>query len=348
MEMESNLIMKNQKLEAFGILRKALIISTRNTNFFIFTILTSFPLFCFLVYYESSLQKSLVEISKILNPPHKHNNFIGYNAYFNLSWSIPLDIATKLNKEFPYELTHLGLLYLVPLHLLKLSTVIVIVHLASKIYTEEIPTTMTFKEMVHRPFGKTRLKGAFVTYVYVLFLSTCTLLGLAWLGITYYALFRDFSFMDDRVSYALFRNFSFTDDRVSYAVLCWPSFVALLTMYLAWSSVWNVSVVISILEGTRGIKAFGQAIYLTSGCEWKGFILMLIFCAWEVGLRLPCLYIGSYERGNYIGLVAQVSLFCFGNVLKWVACMIYFYDCKNRALEKKLIMKGKKRAESCG
>lgn len=136
------------------------------------------------------------------------------------------------------------------------------------------------------------------------------------------------------------------DDRVSYAVLCWPSFVALLAMYLAWSSVWNVSVVISILEGTRGIKAFGQAIYLTSGCEWKGFILMLIFCAWEVGIRLPCLYIGSYERGNYI--VAQVSLFCFGNVLKWVACMIYFYDCKNRALEKKLIMKGKKRVESCG
>ncbi|KAI5352381.1 PREDICTED: transmembrane [Prunus dulcis] len=331
MEMESNLIMKNQKLEAFGILRKALIISTRNTNFFIFIILTSLPLFCFLVYYESSLQKSLVEISKILNP--LHNNVHSYNAYFNLSWSIPLDIAKKLNKEFPYELTHLGLLYLVPLHLLKLSTVIVIVHLASKIYTEEIPTTMTFKEMVHRPFGKTRLKGTFVTYVYVLFLSTFTLLGLAWLGITYYALFRDFSFMDDRVS---------------YAVLCWPSFVALLAMYLAWSSVWNVSVVISILEGTRGIKAFGQAIYLTSGCEWRGFILMLIFCAWEVGLRLPCLYIGSYERGNYIGLVAQVSLFCFGNVLKWVACMIYFYDCKNRALEKKLMMKSKKRVESCG
>lgn len=322
--------MKNQKLEALGILRKALIISARNTNFFIFTILTSLPLFCFLVYYESSLQKSLVDISKIRNP--LYSNVHGYRAYFNLSWSIPLDIATKLNKEFPYQLTHLGLFYLVPLHLLNLSIVIVIVHLASKIYAEEIPTTMTFKEMVHRPFGKTRLKGIFVTYVYFLFLSTCILLGLAWLGIIYYAVFRDFSFMDDHAS---------------YAVLC-PSFVALLVMYLAWSSVWNVSVVISILEGTRGIKAFGQAIYLTNGCEWRGFILMLIFCAWEVGLRLPCLYIGSYERGNYIGLVAQVSLFCFGNVLKWIACMIYFYDCKNRSLEKKLIMKGKKRVESCG
>ncbi|PQQ18314.1 uncharacterized protein Pyn_36025 [Prunus yedoensis var. nudiflora] len=329
MEMESNLLMKNQKLEAFGILRKALIISARNTNFFIFTILTSLPLFCFLVYCESSLQKSLVDISKIQNP--LYSNVHGYRASFNLSWSIPLDIATKLNKEFPYELTHLGL-YLVPLHLLNLSTVIVIVHLASKIYTEEIPTKMTFKEMVHRPFGKTRLKGTFVTYVYFLFLSTCTLLGLAWLGIIFYAVFRDFSLMADHAS---------------YAVLC-PSFVALLVMYLAWSSVWNVSVVISILEGTSGIKAFGQAIYLTNGCERRGFILMLIFCAWEVGLRLPCLYIGGYERGNYIGLVAQVSLFCFGNVLKWIACMIYFYDCKNRPLEKKLIMKGKKRVESCG
>ncbi|XP_042978972.1 uncharacterized protein LOC122309528 [Carya illinoinensis] len=51
------------------------------------------------------------------------------------------------------------------------------------------------------------------------------------------------------------------------------------------------------------------------------------------GLRLPCLYFGCYEGG--IEILVQVSLFCLGNMLKWVVCVIYFYDCKKRTLEKK-------------
>ncbi|PQM40963.1 hypothetical protein Pyn_14294 [Prunus yedoensis var. nudiflora] len=90
MEMESNLMMKNQKLEAFDILRKALVISARNTNFFIFTILTSLPLFCFLVYYESVLQKFLVQISEILKQPLDDLDYV---------WIIPFDTTRKMNKD---------------------------------------------------------------------------------------------------------------------------------------------------------------------------------------------------------------------------------------------------------
>lgn len=50
MEMESNVILKNQKLDAFDILRKALAVSA-DINFFLFTTLASLPLFCFLIYY---------------------------------------------------------------------------------------------------------------------------------------------------------------------------------------------------------------------------------------------------------------------------------------------------------
>ncbi|RXH79685.1 hypothetical protein DVH24_040832 [Malus domestica] len=97
-----------------------------------------------------------------------------------------------------------------------------------------------------------------------------------------------------------------------FAVWCWPAFTAVLTIYLAWSAVCNVSLVISVLEGTHGINAIALAIYFGSGCEWRGILLML-----GLSFRLLCIYIGCYERGtNYFGLVAQISLFCFGNVLK--------------------------------
>ncbi|XP_021809779.1 uncharacterized protein LOC110753230 [Prunus avium] len=297
MEMESNLMMKNQKLEAFDILRKALVISARNTNFFIFTILTSLPLFCFLVYYESVLQKFLVQISEILKQPLD-------DLVLDNVWTRPFDITRKMNKEYTDGFIHLGLLYLVPLHLLELSTVFVVVDLASKIYTEEGPL-MTLKEMLHIPLDKTRLKGTFITSLYVLVFSTCALLGLIWLATTFFVVFKD-------VMYDLF-----------FVVWCGPSFAALLTIYLAWSAVWNGSLVISVLEGTYGIKAFALAIYFSSGSEWRGILLMLMFFAWEI------------------------SLFCFGNVVKWVACTIYFCDCKNRALEKRLMMKGTT-GESCG
>ncbi|CAN6727210.1 unnamed protein product [Malus baccata var. baccata] len=332
MEMESNLVMKNQKLEASGILRKALIIPARNIKFLTFTILTSLPLFCFLIYYESHLQKIMVETLKTLNLPPREAGMNRYLTYFRLSWSIPVEVSRKLNQDFPNELFYLGFLFVVPLHLLHFVTAIPIVYLGSKIHTEESPV-MTIREMVKKTFDKTRLKGTFVTFSYVLVLSSYTLLGLTWLGITYYAVFRNFNDFD-----ALF-----------YAVLCWPVFVGALVMYLAWSSVWNVSVVISILDGAGGIKPFGQAIYLSSGCEWRGFSLMLIFFFWEISLRLPCLYSGCYKSRNYFGgIIAQVCLFCFGNVLKWTVCMIYFYDCKNRAVEKKLKMQAKKRGESSG
>ncbi|KAM1719414.1 hypothetical protein ACFX12_021229 [Malus domestica] len=147
MEMESNLVMKNQKLGTSDILRQALIIPARNIKFFIFAILASLPLFCFLIYYEPHLQKIMVETSKILNPP-RDADINGYLTYFDLSWSIPIDISRKLNQDFPNELFYLEFLDLVPLHILYLVTAIPIVYLGSKIHTEESPV-MTLKDMLY-------------------------------------------------------------------------------------------------------------------------------------------------------------------------------------------------------
>jgi Na+-driven multidrug efflux pump len=118
------------------------------------------------------------------------------------------------------------------------------------------------------------------------------------------------------------------------AVFYGVAFVALLTKYLEWSAMWNMSIVISVLEGISGYEAFALSAYFSKGSERRGLILMIVFFVWGLGLRLPCLYFGCYE--GWLGISVQIRLFCLRNVLKSVVCMVYFYDCKKRILEKKV------------
>ncbi|KAG6650889.1 hypothetical protein CIPAW_06G074300 [Carya illinoinensis] len=92
---------------------------------------------------------------------------------------------------------------------------------------------------------------------------------------------------------------------------------------------------IRVLEGTFGVRAMALSARFNRGSERRGLLLMAVFFVWGLGLRLPCLYFGCYE-GEIMGIVAQVGLYCLGNVLKWVVCMLYFYDCKKQTLEKKV------------
>ncbi|KAK7843235.1 hypothetical protein CFP56_012815 [Quercus suber] len=272
---DKNHDIQNQKLGGFDILKEALIITFKNFNFIIFILLTSLPLFGFMVYYESFLQETLVETYDILKQTP------GYSG-----WPVPNFIYNKMTKHVFYELLQLGFLYLVPLHLLELCTVIVTVDLSSKIHAQERP--MTLKEMIHKPICGARLRGTFITSIYVLYIST-------WF----------------------------------YGAI----FLVLLVKYLEWSAMWNMSIVISVWEGIYGGEALALSAYFCKGSKGRGVLLMFVFYVWGLGLRLPCLLFGCYEGG--IGIVAQISLFCLGNVLKWVVCMEYFYDCKKRTLEKK-------------
>ena len=298
---EKNHDIQNQKLGVFDILKEALIITFKNFNFIIFILLTSLPLFGFMVYYESFLQETLVETYDILKQSP------GYSG-----WPVPNFIYNKMTKHVFYELLQLGFLYLVPLHLLELCTVIVTVDLSSKIHAQERP--MTLKEMIHKPICGARLRGTFITSIYVLHISTCTLLGLIWL-VTY------FFILENSIIEVFFAGF--------YGVV----FLVLLGKYLEWSAMWNMSIVISVWEGIYGGEALALSAYFCKGSKGRGVLLMFVFFVWGLGLRLPCLLFGCYEGG--IGIVAQISLFCLGNVLKWVVCMVYFYDCKKRTLEKK-------------
>lgn len=306
METESNKGMqkKKQKLEVPDILKEAVMIYFKNLNFIIFTFLTSLPLFCFMVYFEICLQETLVETSKIVNQPHIHFSYYGSNPDF---------IMRRFNKDYFLKLVQLGFLYLVPLYVLELGSAIVTIDLASKLRSEE--KKMTLKEMFQKPFELLNLRGTFITSIYVLFLLTSHEVGLLWIVINYHV------FLKDSSCYVLF------------AVICSIVFAKILRMYLEWSAMWNMSLVISILEGICGIDALALSAYFSRGCHKRGLFLMLIFFAWGHFLRLSCLHIGGYEEGN--GIVIQVGLFCLVNPLKWVVCMVYFNDCKERTLEKK-------------
>ncbi|KAJ4711132.1 Transmembrane protein [Melia azedarach] len=320
--MESSIpLSKKLKLEVLGILKAALAIPSTNTDFFLLTLIISLPLFCFLIYYESFLLDILLDIFTSIQALPANHYYFNYFDYWPLGILVRL-IPASLNQEFAFKLIRLSLLYLLPLHLLEFFIVLITVDLASKIYTreEERITTLSVRELLRKPpINKDKLRSTFITSVCVLFFSTSTLLGLLWLVVNYYVYWENF-FYD-----------------VLFAVLYGAAFLALLGKYLEWSALWNMSLVISILEDAYGVEALALAAYFNRGSEKRGLLLMLVFLVWGVVLRLPCLFLGIFgsSDGGY-GIVLQVFLLCLGNVFKWVACMIYYYDSKQRILEKKV------------
>ncbi|OMO52783.1 hypothetical protein COLO4_36978 [Corchorus olitorius] len=99
--------------------------------------------------------------------------------------------------------------------------------------------------------------------------------------------------------------------------------MALLVKYLEWTAIWNMSIVISILEGIHGADALGLSAYFCRGRERQSFLLMLVFFIWGVGLRLACFHGGCSIEKSW-RFIIQVSLICMGTVMKWVVCVIFF------------------------
>ncbi|KAL5063186.1 hypothetical protein RYX36_024923 [Vicia faba] len=303
MESENNLKQK-QKLEVFEILKEALTIYVKNLNFIFFTFLTSLPLFCLMVYFEIQLQETLIEIFYIFVNISKEDVLFGY-------FDSMLDL---MSREYYYLMfIQLGLIYIFPLHVLEFVTAIVTINLASK-QSLQHENNMTLKEMFHKPLDSSKLRGSFHTFIYVVFLTATHQVGLLGIVINYFLFSKHLSF-------------------VVFTVICSLLFVMVLKMYLEWISTWNMSLVVSVLEGIYGIDSLVLSVNFSRGCHRNGLFIMLIFFAWGHFLRFSCYYIGGYEQGY--GTFIQVGLFCMVIPFKWVVFMIYFHDCKDRYLVKK-------------
>ena len=314
--MENNQIIMKEKLGLFGILKETLAIVHKNPSFIILTFLISLPLFCSLLAHEIFFQQTIIETTKCQSQDSiRVKCSLSTNGTSSCVYKMigPLDTLKEITEKLAGRYLVLGLSYLGIVHLLDLFCTIVIVNSASVIYARE--NRINVKEMWDRTIKGVSLKGPFITSIYALLMSSLSLLGLV-------SLATNFSVISNASLFTVF-----------FGLLCIPW----LAKHMEWNAIWNMGVVLSVLEEKQGVIALGVSAYISRGCRRRGLFLMLIFFVWRLALRLSCLYVGWSEGGSGIGVTAaHVSLVCFGNVVKWVAFMVYFYDCKKRFLEKKV------------
>ncbi|XVE83935.1 hypothetical protein DITRI_Ditri16bG0128800 [Diplodiscus trichospermus] len=301
MENSSSTVMK-ERLGFFEIIKESLKIAFMNPSFIFFTFLTSLPLFCFLVLYEIILQHILIETGKILQQTSDLSPFSVFGGdYLRL-----MDIE-KLFEVVSPKVLLLGFLYLGIIYFLDLFNTIATVDVASIIYAGE--KSISLKDMFFRPVKETRLKGPLITSICSQSLALLISLGLLSFATYIFITSEDFFFM------------------LLFVVL----FIALLGKYVEWSAVWNMGIVISVLEEKQGDLALLASSYLTRCNRACGFFLMLGFFAWRFALRFSFLYEGWNNGGSSLVVTAvHISLVCISNVLKWVSILVYFYDCKKQ------------------
>lgn len=93
--------------------------------------------------------------------------------------------------------------------------------------------------------------------------------------------------------------------------------------YSAW---WQLALVVSVLEEDQLLfDAFLTSSKLRKGNSFRGFVLMLVYFGWRC---LPSL-LGLQRSGVAYAFIDR-GLFCLGKVMNWVACTVYYHDCKNR------------------
>ena len=98
-----------------------------------------------------------------------------------------------------------------------------------------------------------------------------------------------------------------------YLLTC-SNILLLIIIYLAWSPIWNLGLVISILEWIYRVNRLGSTTFLGLRNFQNWVILMLMFSIWELGLGFLCLTFGYYKIR--LGIYIQIGLFCMGHALK--------------------------------
>ncbi|KAK4775092.1 hypothetical protein SAY86_010027 [Trapa natans] len=342
--MDNQTILKKDKLGLPGILRQSLSIAGKNPKLLLFSLLTSFPLFLSLLIFEFLFHETLLNsVDTLLSDDAPHATYCNGNiCSFTISsysrWNQPFS-STRVIAEHYHRFVLLGLVYLMLVHTLDLLNTILILCHSSALYAGD--TLQSVKAFFLRPIKDFSFKGPLITSLYALGLSTLVTVGLISLGshVWMYGPWPGFPFFMGYDFYS-FRRWDEFIAAFVLMLLFGGAFLALLIKYIEWSSVWKVGIVISVLEEKHGHIAIGVAAYISRECRRRGFLLMLPFFLWRLGLRFICLYLTWANNWGRSVMIAQVLGVCLSNLLMWVVLLVYHCDCKRRLLEKKMDVEG--------
>lgn len=337
-----------EDLGYINVLKRATKLLWGNINLVLFLCLCSLPLFCFLIFFELSLQTTVSFASQYL--VRQLNN---WNYYY-----VPRDAA--LSENLLPLLIQTFLLYLFPYSLLDLLTTTIIVSASWIVHTSE-EEPLRFGQLVRRTVEicQNRLEGCLITSLYILLMSTPVLFGFFFVATNYFYIisliglgdYSHYYYIDlDEDSGGYYRSSRFDDpvrmlfDAVM-AMFHGAIFLVLLAMFSKWSAGWNMGLVISVLEEDQ---EEGQNIYGTDaltisakygkGHEKRGLQVMLVFLVFAIAMRMPCFCFKCTESSNghrVLYTSFYVGLICVGNMIKWVACVVFYEDCRTKVLEKK-------------
>ncbi|XP_010460160.1 PREDICTED: uncharacterized protein LOC104741083 [Camelina sativa] len=336
-----------EDLDYINVLKRATKLLCGNINLVLFLFLGTLPLFCFLIFFELSLQTTISLASQYL-VGQLHNWDYYYVRQDALSENlIPLLIQTFLLYLFPYSL----------LDLLTTSTIIS----ASWIVHTSGEERLRFGHLVRRTaeLCRNRIEGCLITSLYVLLLSTPVFFGFFFVATNYFYILSligvgDYSYhyidLDEGGGH-YYRSYNSSFDNLVrmlfdavMAVFHCAIFLVLLAKFSKWSSGWNMGLIVSVLEegedgqGIYGPDALTLSTYYGRGHENRGLRVMLVFLVFTIAMRMPCFCFKCTESSKGIRVLYTsfyVGLICVGNMIKWVACVLFYEDCRTRVLEKK-------------
>ncbi|CAN7094302.1 unnamed protein product [Brassica rapa subsp. narinosa] len=260
-----------ENLEFIDVLKRARKLLCGNINLLLFLFICSLPLFCFLIFFELSLQTTVLVASEYFSREVK---FWGYY------YTAPRDHA--LLKNLISLLLQTFLFYLFPYSLLDLLTTTTIVSASSLVYTSE-EEPLGLNQLVRRTVGicRKRIEGLYYT-----------------------------------------TRSSFEED-LSLSRILFDSVMAL----------FHGAVFIVCLPNALSLSS-----YYGRGHEKSGLWVMLVFLLFALAMRIPCLCLKFSESSSENGVLYTsfyVGLICVGNIIKWVASVVLYCDCRTRVLEKK-------------
>lgn len=297
--------------KSFEILKSAVKICTSNIKFMFFMIFSIIPFFSFMVFYEVKLQRLVDDVPSLVTKRSRLHT--GYAQNYHLDFG-------NQNFDILYNALQLLLLYLVLYPLLEMFSMIIIIKIAAKFHAGENEATL--RQIL---LQETNLKGLFVTRLWVHWLSTCMVLAVSSLLLHHYF----FAKLLESLGYVI---------KLCLHIPLLMLYPAMAYKYLLRSIFWNMGIVISILGEETGIGALLVAEYYGKCHKKTGLQLMLVFFVFCNVLRLPGLLAGLYNISSPRVEVtaAVIGLFCLGNLVKWVASLLFFYDCKLQKLGKKV------------